>query len=169
MKKDWCVRSFRFYEAGTRTLFWGAMESFRERGKPMKHSNIAQWTDFIRGLVKGKEQVSMASHLKQGCSQCRRTTAILSDLFTLANADPQDQVPSTVDHLAQLTYGEQQKKHTHFVHRQFRCKSKKVRVDVDFRLNDLWKDFCDVEHCSYFGERRITCRKGCLASWSSLP
>ncbi|MBZ5554600.1 MAG: hypothetical protein LAO21_17930 [Acidobacteriia bacterium] len=66
----------------------------------MKHYDITEWSDFARGLTEGIDRSSMERHLELGCSQCRRTARLFIDLARIAKAEPQFQVPLSVERLA---------------------------------------------------------------------
>ena len=38
----------------------------------MKHFSLAEWTDFVRGVVTAETRVSMQQHLDENCAQCEK-------------------------------------------------------------------------------------------------
>src|SRR5713101_2619770 len=59
----------------------------------MKHFELAEWTDFVRGLVEKSARLPMEHHLASGCRKCRHTADLLRKLVTAARNDSQVQVP----------------------------------------------------------------------------
>lgn len=59
----------------------------------MKHFDIAQWTDFVRGLAAADERVGMEQHLASNCSKCAATVAMLRQVVQTAQADASCEVP----------------------------------------------------------------------------
>ena len=57
----------------------------------MKHSDLAQWTDYVRGVASAAERDAMARHLETGCRQCVDAVAMLRKLA--ASAANEVQVP----------------------------------------------------------------------------
>ena len=43
----------------------------------MKHFELVEWTDFVRGLVEESARVAMERHLASGCRKCRHTAELL--------------------------------------------------------------------------------------------
>src|SRR2546425_712003 len=46
----------------------------------MKHFELAEWTDFVRGLVEKSARLPMEHHLASGCRKCRHTADLLRKL-----------------------------------------------------------------------------------------
>src|SRR3989442_714809 len=59
----------------------------------MKHFELAEWTDFVRGLVEKSARLPMEHHLASGCRKCRHTADLLRKLVTAVRNDSQVQVP----------------------------------------------------------------------------
>src|SRR5947209_1887626 len=59
----------------------------------MKHFELAEWTDFVRGLVEKSARLPLKHHLASGCRKCRHTADLLRKLVTAARNDSQVQVP----------------------------------------------------------------------------
>src|SRR5712692_3903143 len=59
----------------------------------MKHFELAEWTDFVRGLVEKSARLPMEHHLASGCQKCRHTAELLRKVATAARRHSQVQVP----------------------------------------------------------------------------
>jgi len=59
----------------------------------MKHFELAEWTDFVRGLVEKSARPALEHHLASGCRKCRHTADLLRKLVMAARSDSQVQVP----------------------------------------------------------------------------
>jgi hypothetical protein len=59
----------------------------------MKHFGLAEWTDFVRGLVEKSARPALEHHLASGCRKCRHTADLLRKLVMAARSDSQVQVP----------------------------------------------------------------------------
>ena len=59
----------------------------------MKHFELAEWTDFVRGLIEKSARLPLEHHLASGCRKCRHTADLLRKLVTAARNDSQVQVP----------------------------------------------------------------------------
>ena len=59
----------------------------------MKHFELAEWTDFVRGLVEKSARLPLEHHLASGCRKCRHTADLLRKLVIAARSDSQVQVP----------------------------------------------------------------------------
>jgi hypothetical protein len=53
----------------------------------MKHFDITDWADFVRGVDAGIDRAAMDRHLSSGCSLCRRTVATLRATADLVSVD----------------------------------------------------------------------------------
>lgn len=62
----------------------------------MKHFEIEQWSDFVRGLSSANDRTTMAEHLSSGCAACRRTVELLSAVAVAAGAESASHVPEAV-------------------------------------------------------------------------
>lgn len=61
----------------------------------MKHFDIAQWTDFVRGLGASCERAIMQQHLSQ-CESCAQLNDMLRRLLLVASSDSAPEVPEDV-------------------------------------------------------------------------
>src|SRR5437899_2034050 len=62
----------------------------------MKHFELVEWTDFVRGLVEESARVAMEHHLASGCRKCRHTAELLHKAEAAARSDSKVQVPEYV-------------------------------------------------------------------------
>ena len=53
----------------------------------MKHYEITEWTDYVRGVAGGNLGKRMGDHLAEGCTQCGVTQAALREVAVLADKD----------------------------------------------------------------------------------
>jgi hypothetical protein len=53
----------------------------------MKHFNIWQWSDFVRGLVEETSRTAMEAHLASGCRRCERFVQGLRDVAATARGE----------------------------------------------------------------------------------
>jgi len=74
----------------------------------MKHFDIANWTDFIRGLAGEADRAAMEGHLASGCPKCRHTVELLRKLAAAARDHAQIQTPQYALHCAQAIFTLQQ-------------------------------------------------------------
>jgi hypothetical protein len=63
----------------------------------MPHYDTGEWSDFVRGLIKGPRVAAMEAHLIE-CEACRRTAALLRQVTSTGRID-RDLAPP--DHLVQ--------------------------------------------------------------------
>lgn len=61
--------------------------------KQMKHFEVEQWLDFVRGLAGTIDRVAMEQHLSQGCKKCSATVERLRRFVAAAAADARYQIP----------------------------------------------------------------------------
>src|SRR2546427_12911263 len=61
----------------------------------MKHFELAEWTDFVRGLIEKSARLPLEHHLASGCRKCRHTADLLRKLVIAAHSDSQVQVPDS--------------------------------------------------------------------------
>lgn len=54
----------------------------------MKHFNITDWADSVRGLAAPADQALMRAHLDSGCSRCSRIATALERVAQLARREP---------------------------------------------------------------------------------
>lgn len=74
----------------------------------MKHFEIAECSDFVRGLVSPARREVMSSHLAAGCRSCSRTMSILGAVAALAAGEPRYDVPDFAVHCARAVYALEQ-------------------------------------------------------------
>src|SRR5713101_6306137 len=55
----------------------------------MKHFELAEWTDFVRGLIEKSARLPLEHHLVSGCRKCRHTADLLRKLVIAARNDSQ--------------------------------------------------------------------------------
>lgn len=72
------------------------------------HFDIAEWSDFVRGLVTAGQRELMSRHLATGCRKCRRTARILGKAAELAAADSRYEVPEYAVHCARAIFALEQ-------------------------------------------------------------
>ena len=70
----------------------------------MKHFEISQWADFVRGLVDPVRGEAMNRHLAEGCGKCRRTAEVLGRVAPLGRMEPRYEVPEYAVHCARAIY-----------------------------------------------------------------
>jgi len=66
----------------------------------MKHFDIVEWADFVRGIPGGSRQADMEAHLETGCARCRRTVEMFQKLIPIARNEAELEVPEYVVHCA---------------------------------------------------------------------
>jgi hypothetical protein len=59
----------------------------------MKHFDITQWADSVRGIGPGLEQKQMQSHLDTGCSRCNQLASLFDRVAKMARADSEATPP----------------------------------------------------------------------------
>lgn len=67
----------------------------------MKHFNITEWANFVRGVEVGIDVVAMDQHLSSGCSRCGRMVAALRTTSALVSSDAAFEPPPGAFHRAQ--------------------------------------------------------------------
>lgn len=77
------------------------------RVRNMKHFEITEWTDFVRGLVTPVRREAMEQHLTGGCGKCSRIVDVLAKVSRLAGADKID-VPDFAVHCARAIFALEQ-------------------------------------------------------------
>src|SRR5512135_2787210 len=80
----------------------------------MKHFEIGQWADMVRGLLTDGRRAEMSAHLSAGCRSCRRTVAILREVAEVAARDSSNVVPSYAVHSARAIFALQQPEKLYF-------------------------------------------------------
>jgi hypothetical protein len=74
----------------------------------MKHYDISDWSDFVRGLTQGADRIAMEKHLECGCTKCQRTERMFHRLARIASTEGRYRVPQPVEHLAKAIFAMQQ-------------------------------------------------------------
>ncbi len=74
----------------------------------MKHFDITQWADYVRGLGDSVARTAMAEHLSGGCRKCQATVALFEKMAPVAQAEVRLQVPDYAVHCAKAIYVLQQ-------------------------------------------------------------
>lgn len=69
----------------------------------MKHFDLWQWADFVRGLADPALQAAMAAHLS-GCAQCQRNAEMLKAVAGAARSEAQYEPPAYAIRLAEVLY-----------------------------------------------------------------
>jgi len=59
----------------------------------VKHLDLRQLTDYMRGATAEAQAAAMETHLASGCQKCRLTADLLHKLAAAARSDSQLQVP----------------------------------------------------------------------------
>ncbi len=80
----------------------------------MKHFEMGQWADMVRGFVTEGERAEMSAHLSTGCRSCRRTVEILREVTRLAAMEHRNVVPSYAVHSARAIFALQQPEKLYF-------------------------------------------------------
>src|SRR5438128_6459389 len=83
----------------------------------MKHFELAEWTDFVRGLVEKSARLPLEHHLASGGRKCRHTADLLRKLVTAARNDSQVQVPDYALRCAHAIFLLQQPEKVHILPR----------------------------------------------------
>lgn len=68
----------------------------------MKHFEIAQWTDYVRGLAPALEREAMERHLAEGCEPCAQLAALVSRIHRTGAGEVT--VPSHLVHSAKAVF-----------------------------------------------------------------
>lgn len=66
----------------------------------MRHYDITQWADFVRGHVEPTGHAAMAEHLSESCGKCQATATLLKKTVTVAGDEAHYEVPDYVVHCA---------------------------------------------------------------------
>ncbi len=74
----------------------------------MRHFEISEWADFVRGLGDSDRREAMSGHLAAGCSKCRRTVEVFSRVAPLAAAESRYDVPEFAVHCARAIFALEQ-------------------------------------------------------------
>ena len=59
----------------------------------MKHFDIVQWADFVRGLLGPADQTAMNGHLSSGCRKCAGAARQMRKLAVVADAEARYKAP----------------------------------------------------------------------------
>ncbi len=80
----------------------------------MKHFEIDQWADMVRGLVTGRKRLEMSAHLSSGCGSCQRTVEMLQEVARLGAQEAARSVPPCAVHGARAIFALQQPEKVYF-------------------------------------------------------
>jgi hypothetical protein len=72
----------------------------------VKHYQLAEWVDYVRGLAPEREQLAMTAHLTGGCRRCQSMARWLTRLNTIAEADARYRMPEDALEVASAIYTE---------------------------------------------------------------
>jgi hypothetical protein len=72
----------------------------------MAHFDIAEWTDYVRGLAPPSAKEIMARHLESGCESCARLVALIGRVLAERAAEPM--VPEDLVRRAKAVFPERQ-------------------------------------------------------------
>ena len=53
----------------------------------MRHFDIIEWTDYVRGLAEESDRQEMSAHLESGCASCTRTVDLLQSVVEVARVE----------------------------------------------------------------------------------
>ena len=70
----------------------------------MKHFDINEWVDFVRGLSPAADREQMQTHLSSGCLRCQRVADLLRRLAATAANETRYQVPRYAEHSVQSIF-----------------------------------------------------------------
>ena len=70
----------------------------------MKHYEITEWLDFVRGFVGEAKQGEMARHLDAKCERCESTVKLLVQLAVVAQAEARYDLPEAAVQMARAIY-----------------------------------------------------------------
>jgi hypothetical protein len=70
----------------------------------MKHFNIWQWADYVRGLADEVDRPAMAAHLSSGCARCARTASTFGSVAAIAGGEAGHEPPEHAIRYAQAVY-----------------------------------------------------------------
>ncbi len=62
----------------------------------MKHFDISDWTDFVRGCATDTDRMAMESHLATGCRRCGTTVGLMQRVTAFTRADSLYEPPPDV-------------------------------------------------------------------------
>jgi hypothetical protein len=74
----------------------------------MKHFEVEQWLDFVRGLAGATDGMAMEQHLSHGCKKCSAMVGSLRRFVAAAAADARYQIPDWAVRSACDIFGQQQ-------------------------------------------------------------
>jgi len=80
----------------------------------MRHFDINQWADMVRGLVSARDEEEMSAHLSSGCGPCRRIVSILRAVAHIAVTDTRNDIPSYAVHSARAIFALQRPEKLYF-------------------------------------------------------
>ncbi len=80
----------------------------------MRHYEIGQWVDMVRGLLSERKRAEMLAHVSSGCRRCGRAFRILQEVARVSGAEKQYQVPPYVVHGARAIFALQRPEKVYF-------------------------------------------------------
>ena len=70
----------------------------------MKHFDIWQWADYVRGLADDTHRSAMDAHLSSGCARCARTASTFRSMAAIADGEAGREPPEHAIRYAQAVY-----------------------------------------------------------------
>jgi hypothetical protein len=70
----------------------------------MKHFDIWQWADYVRGLADDAHRSAMDAHLSSGCARCARTASTFRSMAAIADGEAGREPPEHAIRYAQAVY-----------------------------------------------------------------
>jgi len=70
----------------------------------MKHFNVWQWVDYVRGLAGDVDRAAMEAHLSSGCGRCARTALTFRSVSAIAGGEAGHEPPEHSVRYAQAAY-----------------------------------------------------------------
>lgn len=67
----------------------------------MKHFSLAEWADFVRGVLNADEQASMQKHLDENCARCRETVNMWTSVAAFARQESAYEPPASALRVAE--------------------------------------------------------------------
>jgi len=70
----------------------------------MKHFNMQEWVDFVRGVISEEQSSTMQKHLDDGCSDCHKLLETWKHVLECADRERFYQPPQAYVHLAKAQF-----------------------------------------------------------------
>lgn len=83
----------------------------------MKHFQIHEWADYVRGLGDESLRTAMKKHLETGCRRCQDTVGTFEKLVSTIAADQSPEVPAHVVHNAEALFAMYPPEQVTFAHK----------------------------------------------------